>query len=149
MVTYSALVRSHQSTSADSFGLVRPAWIEYTRSAVPQNVEVWPFRRWCLSVCSHPAVTSVPLPVLLGSEQPVLVRPAPATAPVPIGSALMVRVASRHASCARVCMPPNCHSSVSLSPRSVCALAVHPTHNHAARWTQHDLSPSGSFHHQL
>ena len=39
MVIYSALVRSHQSTSADSFGLVRPAWIEYTRSAVPQNVE--------------------------------------------------------------------------------------------------------------
>ena len=33
------MVRSHQSTSADSFGLVRPAWIEYTRSAVPQNVE--------------------------------------------------------------------------------------------------------------
>ena len=39
MVIYSALVRSHQSTSADSFGLVRPAWIEYTRSAVPQIVE--------------------------------------------------------------------------------------------------------------
>ena len=39
MVIYSALVRSHQSTSAGSFGLVRPAWITYTRSAVPQNVE--------------------------------------------------------------------------------------------------------------
>ena len=53
MVIYSALVRSHQSTSADSFGLVRPAWIEYTRSAVPQNVEsvvavvtlAWPWPR--------------------------------------------------------------------------------------------------------
>ena len=28
--------RSHQSTSAGSFGLVRPAWMKYTRSAVPQ-----------------------------------------------------------------------------------------------------------------
>ena len=36
MVIYTALVRSHQSTSAGSFGLVRPAWIRYTRSAVPQ-----------------------------------------------------------------------------------------------------------------
>ena len=33
MVIYTALVRSHQSTSAGSFGLVRPAWIRYTRSA--------------------------------------------------------------------------------------------------------------------
>ena len=33
-----ALVRSHQSTSAGSFGLVRPAWIKYARSAVPQDV---------------------------------------------------------------------------------------------------------------
>ena len=32
MVIYSALVRSHQSTSAGSFGLVRPAWITYTPS---------------------------------------------------------------------------------------------------------------------
>ena len=39
MVIHSALVRSHQSTSAGSFGLVRPAWIRYTRSAVPQDVE--------------------------------------------------------------------------------------------------------------
>ena len=38
-VIYTALVRSHQSTSAGSFGLVRPAWIRYTRSAVPQDVE--------------------------------------------------------------------------------------------------------------
>ena len=27
MVIHSVLVRSHQSTSAGSFGLVRPAWI--------------------------------------------------------------------------------------------------------------------------
>ena len=27
--TLAALVRSHQSTSAGSFGLVRPAWIKY------------------------------------------------------------------------------------------------------------------------
>ena len=42
-------VRSHQSTSAGSFGLVRPAWIRYTRSAVPQDVE-----RRAIQICAAP-----------------------------------------------------------------------------------------------
>ena len=46
----------------------------------------------------------------------------------------MVRVASRHA-CARM------HGCQTAIHRSLCALAVHPTHNHAAR-TQHDLRPT-------
>ena len=48
MAIYSTpLVRSHQSTVYGytprwgSFGLVRPAWIYYTRSAVPQDVDLW------------------------------------------------------------------------------------------------------------
>ena len=50
MAIYSTpLVRSHQSTVytvihtrlSGSFGLVRPAWIYYTRSAVPQDVDLW------------------------------------------------------------------------------------------------------------
>ena len=44
MVVYSALVRSHAAiylsgVELPSFGLVRPARIKYTRSAVPQDVE--------------------------------------------------------------------------------------------------------------
>ena len=64
MVMYTALVRSHQSTSAGSFGLVRPAWIRYTRSAVPQDVE--PPR--ALSVLS--------IPVSGCLTSPYLIRPA-------------------------------------------------------------------------